>query len=404
MPETGGQFEYVAIDAAGRRVKGRIAARNDAGAFERLKRDGLSPLRIVAASKTDGLIRGAGRLSDRDAAELLAGLAALLKAGADMRSSLTILSAKAEQSALREVCRRLSEAISGGGALDLAFADALAGRQGFVSALIAAGETSGDLAGGLQRAADILQSRLKMRDQLVSTLTYPMFVLASTMAALAVILLMVVPSLAPLAEAPGARPGLAISLLLGASHVLRENLVQIGAGLLVFGLGLVALARLGVLTRPMQVMALDGPMGRTMRALTYGGYAITLGEVLSAGAPVADALRLATRSVSLALAQERLAPVAQAVRQGEGLSNALGRVKDIPGSITRLAAIGEETGALGAMLARGGALEEAAAIRRIESLSRILGPALIVALGGVIGLLMAGLLSGVSGLGDAALN
>ena len=66
--------------------------------------------------------------------------------------------------------------------------------------------------------------------------------------------------------------------------------------------------------------------------------------------------------------------------------------------------MGEASGALGAMLARAGQMEEDAAIRRIEAAGRILRPALIVVLGALIGLLMAGLLSGISQLGDAALQ
>ena len=109
---------------------------------------------------------------------------------------------------------------------------------------------------------------------------------------------------------------------------------------------------------------------------------------------MSEALRLRTR----------LEPVAQAVRQGQALSVALGVVKAFPPAITRLAAIGEASGALGLLLARAGKLEEETALRRIEAVGRLLGPALIVALGGMIGLLMAGLLSGVSQSGGAALQ
>jgi general secretion pathway protein F/type IV pilus assembly protein PilC len=56
------------------------------------------------------------------------------------------------------------------------------------------------------------------------------------------------------------------------------------------------------------------------------------------------------------------------------------------------------------MLQRSGKLEEDAAVRDIEAAARLLGPALIVLLGGLIGLMMAGLLSGVTELGQAALN
>ena len=63
-----------------------------------------------------------------------------------------------------------------------------------------------------------------------------------------------------------------------------------------------------------------------------------------------------------------------------------------------------QTGALGPMLVRSGAFEEAAALKRIEAASKLMGPALIVFLGLVIGLLMASLLSGVTGLGEVALH
>ena len=219
-----------------------------------------------------------------------------------------------------------------------------------------------------------------------------------------VILLLVVPSLAPLAEAPGAKPGLAMSILLGVSGALRNNLNIIAAGGLAIGLILYLTARAGALGPAVDRYLLDGPGRRTTRGLVFGSFAIALGNVLAAGAPMSDALRLGIRSVRSSAARKRLEPVAQAVRQGESLSSALGRVTGFPATVVRLAAIGEASGALGAMLARAGQMEEKAALRRIEGLGRLLGPALIVFLGAVIGLLMGGLLSGVSGLGETALQ
>ena len=141
-----------------------------------------------------------------------------------------------------------------------------------------------------------------------------------------------------------------------------------------------------------------------MAGVTFGGFAIALGGMLTSDAPMTDALRLAIRGVNSKTARGRLEPVAQAVRQGQSLSVALQQVAGFPGAITRLAAVGEATGALGPMLTRSGKLEEQAAIRRIEAGARMLGPILIVGLGGMIGLLMAGLLSGITELGQAALQ
>jgi type II secretory pathway component PulF len=408
MAEGDGRFDYVAFDAAGKRVRGSIEARSDASAFERLKRDGFSPLSIKPARSSGPAFQTAAvkskTLNERESAELLSDLSALLRAGSDMRTALAIIGQKAGRSTLQATCRALSAEISGGGAMDQAFARNLSSKQGFVGALVAAGEASGDLAGGLERAAEILQSRLQIREQLVSVLSYPMFVLISTVAALGVILLLVVPSLAPLAEAPGAKPALAMSILLGISNGLRDNLGFIAAALLGLVLILYLAGRAGALAPAIERYLLDGPSRRTTRGLVFGGFAIALGNVLSAGAPMSEALRLGIRSVRSSAARKRLEPVAQAVRQGESLSSALTRVSGFPSTVVRLAAIGEASGSLGSMLARAGQMEEKAALRRIEAIGRLLGPALIVFLGAVVGLLMGGLLSGVSGLGETAIQ
>lgn len=90
-------------------------------------------------------------------------------------------------------------------------------------------------------------------------------------------------------------------------------------------------------------------------------------------------------------------------RQGEPLSSALGAVGSIPNSIVRLASLGEASGSLGQMLVRAGRLEEEGAMKRIHFLGQVAGPALIVFLGALLGLLMAGLLSGISQMGQSTL-
>ncbi len=195
-----------------------------------------------------------------------------------------------------------------------------------------------------------------------------------------------------------------MKILIGASNGLRSNALTIGIlAVLTIG-GLITAFRLGLMARTIDRLTLDGPFRRTARALVFGGFAIALGNVLASGAPMGEALRLAIRSVRSDVARRRLEPVAQAVRQGGSLSDVLGRTTGFPQSIARLAAIGEASGALGVTLARAGKLEEESALRWIETVGRLIGPVLIVILGGLIGLLMGGLLSGVSHLGDSALQ
>lgn len=395
------EFSYVAVDPAGRRIRGRVAAGDRAAAFASLKRDGLAPVDL-RPQRARRRTAEPGRLGRRETADVLSGLADLLTAGADIRTALTILGERFERPAVRAVADQLATDIGGGEPLDRAFDRAF--RQAFVGPMVAAAEAAGDLPGGLRRAAEIVYARLRLRDQLVSVLAYPSFVLASAIVALLVILLFIVPAIAPLADELGAEPPLSMVMMIAASNALTSNLTALGAGAGGALLGLLLAWRAGLLTRPLSAILLDGPARRTVGGLVFGAFAVSLGAMVAAGAPIAEAIRLAIRTTPLALARERLEPVAQAVRQGEFLSSALAGVKAFPLAVVRLTAVGEASNTVGDMLARSGRMEEEAALRRIETIGRIAGPALIVLLGILLGGLMGGLLSGVSQMGQAGLE
>jgi len=396
-------FSYVAIDRAGRRVRGLVAAGDDAAAFEQLRRDGFSPVSLKARRVTPRPAR-TQRLGARETAEFLSGLSELLRAGADIRTALSILGARSERAALKRMGEDLAADIAGGEPLDRAFARAFQTSQGFVAPMVAAGEAAGDLPGGLQRAAEVISSRLKLRDQLATVLAYPAFVLASAVAALFVILLYIVPSIAPLATELGSEPPPALMAMIAASDFLTANLSALAIGLALALAGLLVAGRAGLLAAPVDRLLLDGPARRTVAGLVFGGFSQSLGAMIAAGAPIGEALRLAARTVPMRGARLRLEPVSHAVRQGEALSAALAEVRSFPPAVVRLTAVGEASNALGPMLQRSGRMEEEAALRRIEAVGRIAGPALIVLLGALLGVLMAGLLSGVSQMGQSALE
>jgi general secretion pathway protein F len=397
------EFEYAALDGQGRRVKGVLPAESEQAAFDQLKTKGLSPTALKI--RQHAAVRpNKGGLSDREIAAFAADLAALLRANADMRSALAILAPPTNGRPLAAMIRQMNAEISGGAAVDQVFSQNLPRRHAFISALVSAGEASGDLAGGLERAAEMLDSQLQAKDQLVSILSYPLFVLASAIVALLAILLLVIPALSPLAKTPGANPGAVMLALIHVSDFLRGNLLAIG-------IGIAALTALGIAGFVMGFWGplfdrflLKGPFKKVSGSLIYGGFAVALGGILSAGAPMGDALRLAIRATRSQTARESLEPLMKAIREGQSLSSALAAVDGLPNSIERLSLIGEQSGSMGPMLLRAGRFEERGALRAIEAAGRILGPAIIVVLGALIGLLMGGLLSGVSGLGDQALQ
>jgi type II secretory pathway component PulF len=404
MAEAARPYRYVAIDRAGRRVKGVLTAEGEGRAFERLRSSGVAPILLTPDKiKPQNAIKPTA-LTDRETVDFIGNLGHLLAAGADIRTALNILGSRTTRKPVARTCKALVIEIGGGAPLDATFDKLLVKHGAFVAAMVGAGEASGDLPGGLSRAAEIIDSRAKLRAKVVSTLAYPAFVLLSTVLAVLALLLFVIPSLAPLVEGSGTPAPPTLRLMISASSFLRENVIPLeGVGLVLLLLVLAA-ARTGLLRRTVDRLLLGVLARRTSAGLIFGGFAIVAGGMLGAGAPMSETLRLAVRSLQSPVGRRRLVPVQQMVRQGESLSAALEKVKGFPNAVARLAAVGEATGSLGPMLVRAGKLEEETAIARIERAGQILGPALIVLLGGVVGLLMAGLLSGVSQLGQSALQ
>ncbi len=401
-------FTYKAVQIDGKSRQGVISARTEAEVFARLRADNLSPVAIKpvqakAASAGGpwkrwlGSLTGRGAaLNDADLEELFSSLAVLLRAGADIRTALSVLGGDSES--LREV----SQAILGGASLDNAFAPVIPKSAAHLRGLIMAGEARGDLAGGLDSAARVLATRRKIRQQLFEALSYPAFIFVTAIGALSIILLVVVPAIAPLLSDTGHALPVYFQVIMFLSSALQQGWSYLVCGIV---LGLLAGYfgwRYWGLKGWLEAWLLRGPLGGIARGLVFGGFARTLGDALQSGAGVTDALRLCQRSVGNAAARKRLENVATQVRQGSRLSDALRQVEGFPRPVIRLCEVGEASSTLGAMLTKAGEREEQQALSKIDKLSKVLGPALIVALGGMIGALMGGVLTALTDIGGVA--
>lgn len=395
-------YAYKALEPSGKVRQGEVTASDEAGAFARLRLDNLTPvtLKPLADVATSGprfqLGASAGRMREVDTEALLSSLAVLLRAGADIRTALNVLSDG--NPALRDVTQK----ILGGSSVEAGLTPLFSGVDAHLGALIAAGEIRGDLPSGLEAAASVITTRRKIRAQLVEALSYPVFVFFTAVAALFVILLVVVPAIAPLLSDTQQEMPIYFSLIVWMSNALQLSWPYILLGMLVAGVLFSIGYVFGGLKRQVQGWLIDGPLGFITGALIYGGYARTLGDILTRGAGLTDGLRLCQRSVGNEVARERLESVSVTVRQGRLLSEALRGVKGFPKAIVKLAEVGEASGALGPMLARAGEREEADGLLTITRLSKLLGPMLIVVLGAMIGLIMGGVLTALTDIGSIA--
>lgn len=390
-------FSFKAIQPDGRTRRGRIVAADETDAYARLRADSLSPVSLKETAATASAdAPSTKRLREADIEAFLSGLAVLLRAGADIRTALTVLGE--DNVAIRSVAGRVVSGMS----VEAAAAPLFGTKDAHLAALIAAGEMRGDLPAGLDAAAHLIATRRRIRDQLIEALSYPAFVLVTAVAALLVILLVVIPAIAPLLTDTKTDLPLYFRIVVWLSTALQAGWPFLLGGLLAC-VTITALGyRYGGLKRHVEGWMLDGPLAPMSRPVVFGTYARTLGEMLTRGASLTEGLRLCQRTVVNTVARERLDVVVASVRQGRLLSESLRQVRGFPRPVIKLCEIGEASGALGAMLARAGEREEIAALSRISKVSKLLGPLLIMVLGGVVGLIMGGVLTALTDIGGVA--
>jgi len=395
-------FSYKAMGVDGKTRNGQLTANSEAEAFARLRGENLSPfsLKLTQGAATPaGLTRflpGGKRMGEAEEEALLDSLAILLRAGADIRTALNVLADD------RPELKAVTQKILSGASVELSLSPLFTTADAHLGALIAAGEVRGDLPSGLEAAASVIATRRKIRQQLFEALSYPAFVFITAIAAILVILLVVVPAIAPLLSESEHEMPIYFQVIVWLSQALQASWLYLLAALIATIIALVLGYLYGGLKRQIAGWLIDGPLGSIAAALVYGGYARSLGDMLSRGAGLAEGLRLCQRSVGNEVARERLETVALFVRQGRLVSEGLRSVKGLPRPIIKLAEVGETSGALGQMLARAGEREEADALQKITRLSRLLGPLLIIVLGAMIGLIMGGVLTALTDIGSIA--
>ncbi|MDV6331318.1 type II secretion system F family protein [Asticcacaulis sp. 201] len=396
-------FTYKAIQTDGKTRKGQILASDEADAFAKLRVENLSPISLKAqpatfaadqAKKSFGTDRT--EMSEAETEALLTSLAVLLRAGADIRTALGVLST--DDPALKAVTQKML----GGSSVEAGLSPLFGSQNAHLGALIAAGEARGDLPSGLEAAANVIATRRKIREQLFEALSYPVFVFITAIAAIGIILLVVVPAIAPLLQDTGQAMPVYFRIIVWLSDAFRATWAWLLIALMA-ATGASILGYLyGGLKRHIETWLLDGPVNGIVRGLIFGGYAKTLGDTLSRGASLTDGLRLCQKSISNSVARDRLETVLMSIRQGRSLSESLLGVKGFPRAAIKLAEVGEASSALGVMLARAGEREETTALAKISKLSKLLGPILIMILGAMIGLIMGGVLTALTDIGSIA--
>ena len=248
-------FRYEAYDPAGRRVSGRLQARDAASAVQQLRAQQLQV--VLLDAEADAPVSARRRIGDADRVLLLQEFATLLGSGVTLAEAAPSLAQAYAGSALGPALQELVRVVRGGQSLAQGLDAAQLGLPRHTRSLVAAGEASGHLADALARAAEQLDHERQMRQQFRSALVYPAFLLGAGVVAVLFIFASVVPRFAPLLRSGRAEVPALSRWVIETGLALQANALWVALALGLATAGLVLLLRQSAVRQRL----LDGAAG-----------------------------------------------------------------------------------------------------------------------------------------------
>jgi general secretion pathway protein F len=400
------RFEYRALRASGGEIAGELVADDEREAAARLQALGSYPIAIAAPADGRRLRRSAPRIRRLATHELVLvtrQLATLIGAGVALDRGLGLIAAGPGRHAGRALARDLLAAINRGESLSAA-CRSHAALPPHCAMIIAAGEARGDVAAALQRLAEIAERNQATARALRDALIYPAGILVMTCASLAFLLGFVVPRFEALLTSVQREPPLAMAVLLALAAAFQQ-LALPAAIVALAAMGWIALRHRDPVFRlalHRRLLGLPG-FGPLIGKLEAERLLYVLGNLLSAGVRLPEALAATRAAMTSETCRAALALTQQGVERGDGLAAAFATGAILPEMAGELVRVGEESGDLAPMMLKAGDMLRREVETATAGLIALITPLSIIVLGLLIGTVAVAILGTVMEVYDLAL-
>jgi general secretion pathway protein F len=399
-------YEYKGLDKAGKNATGIVDADSPKAARLKLRKQGVFPTSVVEAK--GGALRAAGkgttsastsgglsvevdfskyleRVSVGDIAIATRQLSALVGAGIPLVESLGAISEQVEKEKLRLIFREVKEKVNEGATLHKALAGYPKIFSNLYTNMVKAGEQAGALETVLDRLADYTESMVELRGKVVAAMTYPLIMMFVAMGVVGFLLTFVVPKITKLFDDMGADLPLITRVVVGISGFMQSYWWLLT---LLAAAGYYAFRRWYATDsgrHKVDDVVLRIPVfGGMLSMVAISRFASTLATLMNAGVPLLSALGIVRNLLGNVILQDVVETAQVQVREGRALNRPLRESGRFPPMVIHMIAVGERTGDLAPMLERVSTSYESQVNRRLETLSSLLEPLMILIMGGVV--------------------
>jgi general secretion pathway protein F len=381
-----GAFEYTALDAGGKELKGILEGDTPRHIRQLLREKSLLPVTVSEVAQREAkrqrsfsLIRG---VSPADLSLLTRQLATLVRAGLPLEESLLAVSQQTEKPRVQSIVLGVRSRVMEGHTLANGFSEFPRVFPEIYRATVSAGEQSGHLDNILERLADYTEGREQMRQKVLGALMYP--IVLSVMCAVIVsgLLVFVVPKVVSVFQSTKAQLPLSTRVLIGTSGFLRDWGIYLLIGLVIaiflFGRWL----RNPANRRRWHRLQLRIPVaGKLNRGFNTARFTRTFSILSGSSVPVLEAMRIAGEVVTNLPMRDAVTDAAARVREGAPIGRSLSVSKLFPPMTIHLISSGESSGELDSMLERSAISQERELDGLLNTMVGLLGPLLIVLMG-----------------------
>ncbi len=392
-------FEYTALDSAGRERRGLLEGDTARQVRQQLREQQLLPVTIAEvegreAKRQSGLRFSLRRgISAADLSMLTRQLATLSRAGLPLEEALLAVSQQTEKPRVAAIVSGVRARVLEGRSL----ADGLgAFPQVFPEiyrATVSAGEQAGRLDGVLERLADYTESREVLQSKIRNALVYPVLLTVVCVVIVSLLLGYVVPEVVNVFKAGKHQLPLLTRALIALSDGFRHWWWLLGIGTFGTVWGFRRWLEDPAARRRWHHAQLGMPLiGRVVRGVNAARFARTLSILTASAVPVLEALRISGEVVANLPMRDSVSDAAVRVREGAPIARSLGASRLFPPMLIHLIASGESSGELEAMLERAATNQERDMDGIVNTAVNVLGPAMILVMGGFVLLIVLALL------------
>jgi len=326
------------------------------------------------------------KVKDKDLAIFTRQFATMIDAGLPLVQCLLILAEQSESKRLREVTAKSAHDVESGSTL----ADALKKHSRVFDELyvnmVEVGEAGGILDVVLGRLATYIEKVAALKRKIKSAMVYPATIVSVAFLVVIFMLTFVIPTFASMFSSLGADLPLPTQIVIGLSNFVQRFILLILAAVVGFIIALRSYYRTEQGKSLIDALLLKLPIfGVLIRKVAVARFTRTLGTLVSSGVPILEGLRITARTAGNKVVEKAVMATRANVAAGRTIAEPLKHTTVFPPMVVQMVAVGEQTGALDAMLSKIADFYDDEVDTAVNTLTSLLEPLMIVFLGVVIG-------------------